>query len=123
MGNYHRKGVSLLEVVVSIIILSVAVAGIISVFVSSTRHFRHQQERIDSAEAAKAYFSQLAMDVRQDTWGNPNCLSLNQDGDDGVNPAGCPPDTTDYDFRSRIDGVAGTSLRRVNLMVEWSEPN
>ena len=109
-----KRGFTLIEVIVSTILIAVLVIGLASIFLSGNRYILHSRRRMTSGELGMVFLDPLQMDVRQDTWGS-NCLS---------NKTNCPPPqsigsityTPDY---SDITDIAGTSLRRVKLTINW----
>ena len=112
----ERRGLSLMEIIVSLVITALVLVGLANLFVATKRHLLHSRTRIVSAELTKSYLEPLRADVRQDQWGS-NCLS---------GGAGCPPAnvsingmnmTVSYQFSN----VTGTTLRRVNVLVGWNE--
>ena len=109
-------GFSLLEVLISIVIFVIAIAGLSTLFMSGKRLLLHAQYRTTAGELGRVFLNPLQMDVREDEWLN-NCLSTG---------AGCPGSQTigtiDYNPTYAINNVAGTDLRRVVLTVDWTEP-
>ncbi len=61
-------GFTLVEVIVSLMIILVVAAGILSSFVVSARYVRNSKDRITSADLNRLKFEDLRQGVRQDTW-------------------------------------------------------
>ncbi len=115
-----KKGFSLFEILISLIILSIAITGITVLYTSSKKFVLHGRSTFIGTELGKVFLDPLQMDVRQDTWLS-NCLSSNP-------TAGCPSgsqvvNNIAYTPTYTINTVAGTSLRRVQLRLDWVEPN
>lgn len=67
-----RSGLTLLEIIISIIILSVTMIGLASIFISGKRYILHARARMGGGELGKFFLDPLQADVREDTWGDPN---------------------------------------------------
>ncbi len=115
----NKKGFSLFEIIVSLIILSIAITGMAVLFTSSKKFILHGRSTFAGTELGKVFLDPLQMDVRQDTWGN-NCIST-----DGFN-------TNCSTIPQVINGISYTPaytkapvgvLRRVTLNLNWIEPN
>ena len=63
-----KKGFTLMEVIVSLVILSMTVAGMANVFISGRRYILRSRWRMAGGELGKLFISPLQMDVREDTW-------------------------------------------------------
>ena len=114
-----KKGFSLLEILVSLIILSIAITGMIVLFTSSKKFILHGRSTFSGTELSRVFLDPLQNDVRQDTWGDPtkNCLAL---------PTGCPaPQTVNSITYTPTYNIwtVGTSLRGVTTTINWTEPN
>lgn len=125
--NTYLRGFTLLEILVSTIILVLVTTGLAYVFVAGRRHIRHTRSKIQTAELGRLFLEPLWMDVRQDQWvASGNCLT-------GDGSSGCPG------FQE-IDGIRYTPtyqisplltdaqnplgrLRKVRLTINWTEPS
>lgn len=115
-----KKGFTLVEIIVSVIILALVILGMLSVFVGGTKHTVHSRERLVSAEVGKLFIDQMQGNVRQDTW------------DSAANPltitaAPQPLGTQVLNNRSftgtyMTSAVTGSEVRRVTVTVDWTEP-
>jgi prepilin-type N-terminal cleavage/methylation domain-containing protein len=70
------KGLTLLEILVSMLIFSLIMLGLINVFVASKRLILSSRAQIVAAELARFAQGNVSLQVRRDDWGN-NCLSNN----------------------------------------------
>jgi prepilin-type N-terminal cleavage/methylation domain-containing protein len=117
----NKRALTLLEILVSITILSITMTGMLNVFTSTTRQSRHSRSRLTAAELIRTLVDVLHMDVRQDQWGT-NCLS----GFAGSCPSAAltvTPGDISYTPSVTCDGIAGsTTLRRVTATLTWNEP-
>lgn len=117
-----KKGFSLVEIIVAMLLLSVIMVGLAGVFVAGKRHIIHSRERISSLELGKLFIDPLQDQVRQDTW--------DQSGN-GLNIAsslaspGSPQTINKTEFSSTYTttAVVTTDLRRVTTTVHWVEPS
>jgi Tfp pilus assembly protein PilW len=98
----NKKGLSLLEILVAGLILTLTLAGLLNIFVAGRRWVLHNRLRMTGGELGKYFLDPLQMDVRQDEWNN-RCLG------GGLN---CPAAQT-------IDGVeyAPTYTRNLNTPI------
>lgn len=125
----NKKGLTLVEILVSSLILALIMIGLANLFVAGKRHILHSRSRMAGGELEKFFLEPLQMNVRQDQWGG-NCLSTN-----GVNPPGCntaawidPSSGIQYTPQYQIGGLLVDflnplgRLRRVILTLNWNEP-
>jgi type II secretory pathway pseudopilin PulG len=119
--SMNKKALSLLEILVSITLLSITMTGMLNIFTSSTRQSRYSRSRLTAAELARSFVDALHMDVRQDQWGT-NCLS----GFAGSCPSSAliiTPGDIPYTPIVTCEGAPGTGIvRRVTAKVTWNEP-
>ncbi|MBU1998304.1 MAG: prepilin-type N-terminal cleavage/methylation domain-containing protein [Candidatus Omnitrophota bacterium] len=124
----QKKGFTLLEIIVSLIIIFFVVAGMAGIFVSSSNYTYHYKCRGTAVSLAKYCLDILSKDVRQDKW-NPataadgNCLTS------GFN---CPTVFTtnptmpigldeNYTATYAISNLAGTNLKKAVVVINWTE--
>ena len=67
--NLNKKGVSLLEIIISAVIVAMVVTGVVGVFVSGRKLIVHSRNRISAAELGKKFIDPIQAQVRQDQWG------------------------------------------------------
>jgi len=112
----HKKGFSLIEIMVATFVLVLVTTGLAYVFLAGKKHLLHTRSKIQAAELGRLFLAPLQMDVRQDQWGS-NCLSAG---------SGCPGaqtiDNILYTPAYDISNVSGTTLRRVKVTLTWNEP-
>jgi hypothetical protein len=115
-----RIGLSLLEIIVALLILSLVMYGLTSLFMVSKRLMYHSGSRITSMEVGKFFFEDANLSVRADI---DNCL---------YNNSKCANNSTTYNgivynvtyLTDNVTNATGdnTSLRRVIINVTWNEP-
>ncbi len=118
----RKKGFSLFEILISLVVLSIAITGITVLYTSSKKFVLHGRSTFIGTELGKVFLDPLQMDVRQDTWGT-NCVSTI-----GVNTncSSSVPQVINgisYTPAYTKTQVGVTSLRRVTLNLNWTEPN
>ena len=113
-------GFTLMEILVSVLILALVTTGLASIFVASKRHILHARSRMQVAELGRLFLAPLQMQVKQNEWAS-NCLGNN---------IGCPSTPTD---NIPLDGItyrpstqvtqnfAGTTLSKVKFTISWDE--
>ncbi len=117
-----------MEIIVSLTILSLTMAGLLSVFISAKKHSLRSRSRVSAGQLGKYFLDPLYMKVRQDQWNNTsNCIGPNTD------KSGCPGAQNVgnmlYTPAYTIDNVTGTGiigdcvakdcLRRVEVDIQW----
>ena len=142
----NKKALSLMEIIVSVTILTVVMAGLLNFFVSAKKHTAYSRSRVSAAELGKYFLDPLQMDVN---WGkfypqNPlalpttgNCLSAGYGcpGPQTINgitftPTYCFDCCCPYPVPLSCNGgiephtcpnVTGTTLKRARVVISWSE--
>ncbi len=112
----NKKGFTLLEIIIAMLLLASVMAGLVGVFVAGKRYIIHSRERMAGGEIEKLFIDPLGMDVRQDTW-DANKLKIAT----GVSLPAQKVNNVDYTGQYDVNAVAGTDLRRVKVKVNWTE--
>ena len=116
-----KKGLTMLEILIAMLILGIIVTGLANVFVASKKLVLHSRNRIFAVEAAKYMLAPLSAGISYSSWGSTNCL---------LNAAGCdtsPPNVARpsgiifYPSWSVID-PGDPAVRKVKLTMSWNEP-
>ena len=119
-----KKGVTLVELVVSVIILALIVAGLAHIFVASRRFITLARSRAQAMEYNVNFLDSLNIHIRQDQWDNTSnplypSATLKSGGSaklDYINYS-CEYNVTD------LSTMAGNpKLRKVTMTVNWTEP-
>jgi len=117
-----KKGLTLLEIIFSVLILAVVMAGLTNLFVSGKRWILHARMRMTGGELGRQFLDPWQMQVRQDEWAT-NCLGTS-------NGVGCINLTADMGAWTDSSGITYTpafvisevnNLRKVRLTVTWTE--
>ncbi len=104
----HKRGFTLVEIVMATVILSVTMLGLIAVFVSAKRLIRHSRARMTAAEAGRLFLEDISWDCIE----NRNCPPANQS---------IANDT--YDASYAIDRLNGnmSNVFRIKTTIHWKE--
>jgi Tfp pilus assembly protein PilV len=115
-----EKGLTLIEILVSAVILALVLTGLVGIFIAGKGYVLHGRSRMTASELGKYFFAPLQMQVRQDDWGN-NCLSQGN----------CLPQTIgaaqglDRDYTAKYTITNNNpinNLNKVRVDITWSEP-
>lgn len=66
-----REGFTLMEILVSVIILVLLIAGLLSSFISVKRFSKRSTYKMISAELIRYFFAPFSMEVKQNNWNLP----------------------------------------------------
>jgi hypothetical protein len=115
-----RIGLSLLEIIVALLILSLVMYGLTSLFMVSKRMMYHSGSRITSMEVGKFFFEDVNLSVRADI---DNCLYNNS----VCKNTSVSYNNIQYNISYQTSNVtnstsANTTLRKVIINVTWTEP-
>lgn len=124
----NKKAITLIEIVVSTVILALVMLGLSNLFVAGRRYIVHSRARMTGGELGKLFLDYLQMSVREDTWavaGNalqqgtracaaqPNCPA----------PAERTLNGIAYDAQYTINGDNPiNNINRVRVDITWREP-
>jgi prepilin-type N-terminal cleavage/methylation domain-containing protein len=131
----NKRGLTLLEIIIAMLILALVMTGIANIFLAGKRHIGRARSKIQAAELGRLFVAPLQKDVRQDTWDkSTNALSVTAPTSrDCAQQPGCPPenqrklDNITYNPTYTITDVSigtGTTLplRKVKVTIKWNEP-
>lgn len=136
MGNkfistISKFGFTLVEILVSTLILALVVSGIMASFISSQRFISRSQRRLQATYFARQMFEQLREGVNAQDWANP--LGTRLEVQPGVwRPCGIDLGTWD-DLGSPFAGTCDYMVeqaplqgpqgyRQVQVRIRWQEP-
>ncbi len=131
----NKKALSLLEIIVSAVIMTVVIAGFAAIFLSGKRSILHSRSRVVSAEIGKLFLDYLQTHVRQNDWDVTSPTVTNGlvvgtrycDGSANPQQPGCPNvydrtlDNITYNAQYTISSPY-TNIRKVKAVVSWNEP-
>lgn len=122
-----QKGLSLLEILVATILLSLVLSGLGNLFVATKRLTAHERSRVTSSEVGKRCLEYLHNEVRQSDWG-ATCLSTNNNPN--PNCDGLSWCTTWWDSSSATSFFVGcitsphpslSNVRKTVVTLQWKE--
>ena len=109
----------MLEIIVSMMILSLALVGLINVFVMSNSFLAHSRAKVSASLLGTVFLEPLHSDVRYSDWNNsssnnlyPRSFSMSPTA---VNNIDITPNYT------VADDPLGSTIRRVRLNLTWNE--
>lgn len=118
-----KKALTLIEILVSMLILAITMAGLTNLYISGKKWLMHSRSRMTSGELGKHFLDPLQMQVRQDQWGN-NCMS-NQTTTCCSDPQDCQAGTAqglDKNYNATYNvtpSFNGTTLSKVKVNITW----
>ncbi|MFH1655924.1 MAG: prepilin-type N-terminal cleavage/methylation domain-containing protein [Candidatus Omnitrophota bacterium] len=80
----HKKGLSLVEILIAMVILAITAAGLFSSFVAANRFIARSKRRLAAANLTRHVNEQLFEYVRADTWADSVSNLLTCPDTDGV---------------------------------------
>ncbi len=118
-GKNNKSGISLLEIVISMMLLSLVLIGLANVFVASGGYMKHSRSRISASQLSSVFVEPLQNEVRQSDWdGGSNNLSVGVRNEAVVNIGGVDYSPT-YNITNM--GMGANALRRVQIRIRWNE--
>lgn len=115
----ERKALTLIELLVSVLILALMAAGMGSLFFSGKKWVLHSRASMAGGELGKYFLDPLQMEVNQSTW-DTSCVGANICPPASVNPTQTL-DNINYNATYNSSPVTGTTLRRVRVTINWTE--
>lgn len=140
----NRQGLTLAEIIISTVILSIVMLGLTNLFVSSKRYIALARARMTGGELGKVFLDPLQMHVRQDLWDDVGnalyddgsgvityCDSDSATDENAVCSSMVVSDRTfdrrEYTATYNItsDDFSGNTdtMRKVRTTINWNEPN
>ena len=111
-----KKALSLMEVLVSIIIMGLVFIGMANIFVTGKRYVLHSRYRATGGELGRVFVDPLQMQVNETQW-TSNCLSDNS----RCTSTSQFVDIMNYAANYATSDVTSTSLRRAIVNLTWNE--
>lgn len=110
----NKKAFTLLEIIISVVILSLIMAGLIGVLVAGKGFIQHSRYRMGAGEIGKRFLDPIQSYVRQDTWAtNPLGTNSIATATDGVY-------TATYIANSLAEANMG-AMKKVTATITWNE--
>ena len=118
----NNKGFTLVEVVVSLLIILAAVSGIFASFVASQKYIRRAKTRAIAINSLRQQIEQLRPSVRQDTWKLPaNPLYVPASATTSYT-TGSIPNLKNSQLEYSVSSSSDTTYRTVAITAKWNEP-
>lgn len=117
----NNRALSLLEILVSLIIVSAIILGIVGIFISGNKYVLHFQSRARVAELTKYFLDPLYKQVRQDQWSN-NCLgAVVNCTNQTVNSTQGMERSYNATYLVNTSFANNSNLTKVVVYINWSE--
>jgi type II secretory pathway pseudopilin PulG len=120
-----RTGLSLLEIIVALLILSLVMYGLTSLFIVSKNFVNQSGSRVLSMDVAKYFFENASLAVTADNYtSNKNCLYDDAAcaNNHNVTYNGIRYNVTYHTENATNSTGVDTTLRKVIINVTWVEP-
>ncbi|MFH1504268.1 MAG: type II secretion system protein [Candidatus Omnitrophota bacterium] len=118
-----KKTVSLVEVIVSALILSIVFAGLLTSFVCARTYVKRANKRLVAVNLIRGQLNRLNQEVRQDTWDD----SVNGQLCDAASPYNLPNYVIDGitypggNNNYTVNPVVGRDCRQVNVEIFYPD--
>lgn len=118
----NLAGISILEVIVSMMILALILVGLMNVFLAGSNWMSHSRSRVSASQLGTFFLEPLQDEVRADTWdlANNNLRVRNWTGNNTIYINGVLY-TPSYVINNTTDLGPNTKLRRVIVNITWNE--
>ncbi|MFA5177376.1 MAG: prepilin-type N-terminal cleavage/methylation domain-containing protein [Candidatus Omnitrophota bacterium] len=110
----NRKALSLLEIIISMVILALVITGLINVFISGRELIKDSRYRMSAGEISKLFIDPLQYYVRQDTW-NSSCFGTNSLANTTNGSY-----TANYTISNLSNNTTNNTLKKVKTIVQWA---
>jgi Tfp pilus assembly protein PilV len=117
MGRRNFAGLSMMEILISMMILALVLVGLANVFMASRGFMAHSRFRTTASQLATVLFDPLQNEVNDSSWDAPgNLLNV------GTRTCSTFIDGVTYNPAYNITVESGTTfLRRVVVNITWNE--
>ena len=120
----ENKGMSLLEVIISTVLLAFIVAGLVNLFVFGKRYILHNRAKMTGGMLGSVFLDNFPQQfVRMDTWYDAtNCLGPNSTCSNIATRGKADGLDRDYTATYTIDTASlPSNLHRVTVNLKWNE--
>lgn len=118
----RATGLTLLEILISLMILATVLVGLANLFTVSRRYTQHSRSRMTATEVGKYLLSPLQNEVREDTFDSTGKLVEGNSTGEAVTLDGISYNST-FNITNVSGLPSGGTLRKVNVTISWNEPN
>jgi prepilin-type N-terminal cleavage/methylation domain-containing protein len=116
-GPVNQRGLTLIEILVAVMIVSLIMFGLGTIFIAASRHMTGSRAQISAALLGSYYLANLSQQVREDEWGS-NCLSNSTlCAAPSISLSGI---TYSIDCNNAFLSVG--NLTKTSVTVSWNEP-
>ncbi len=127
--NNRLAGFTLIEILISMILLATVTAGIIGAFVAANKFISRSQRRLQAATLATDFLENFNRGVGAELWENAA---------NPLWPLGVPTEIAgsvpaDHPLKTNVENLsviyevtepfAGEPMRKVEIIISWDEPN
>ena len=110
----NKRALTLFEILVSVVILSLVITGLANVFVAGKKYMQHNRLRLTGGELGKLFLDPLQNDVRADIW------STTRLGTGSASAVSATIDNKVYNGTYDINTTnLPNNLTRVKVTVKW----
>jgi len=120
-SHSNKKGVTLMEVLISAIIFALVLIGMANLFIGGKRYIQHARARMTGGELGRYFLDPLQQQVRQDQW-DSNCLGKGINCPTAANPLTTTINNINYKATYTTDSAANSDVRNVTAVIQWEEP-
>ena len=122
--NFGQRAFTLVEIVISTVILAIAVLGVMSAFVSGTKLVAASKYRLQAINYAQGILEGLRQEVRADTWsiGGLSFGTHYSCPGPGSNPLADFSGNCQYTVKDIDMGSDSNKPKRVDVTVTWTMP-
>ncbi len=117
------RAVTLVEIIVALVILSLVMAGMANLFVSSRRWSGHAGSRLAGSGLAGHFLSLPGLAVSAESW-ETNCIGSNNGCDEQVYTLGGTDYTANYSVSLAVTNaslVSIDSIHKLELRISWND--
>jgi hypothetical protein len=123
----RKTGLTLIEIIVSTLILALVMMGLVNIFISGKRYLLHTRSRMTGGELGRYFLDPLQIYVNQSQWqgddyisDHPLSLTASRSGGsqfiDNINYSA----TYEVSHLPTLDGP-GNQTRKVKVTLKWNE--
>jgi prepilin-type N-terminal cleavage/methylation domain-containing protein len=114
-----RRGLTLLEIIIATVIMALITTGLANIFIAAKRHILHARSRMAGGELGKYFIDPLQMEVREDTWDQPQ---PNNNLTEAYNYMGESQTINSVEYKPTYTITnSSDSLRKVKVEIGWNE--
>lgn len=119
-----KRAVTLVELLVSVVILALIIAGLANIFVTSRRYVAWNRSRLQATEFNKQILENFTVQVRQDTWNDAsNPLYVGTGKTNGTVTLNNILYNSSYNVSDMNNATfQNAEMRKVRMVINWTEP-